>query len=216
MSDFASLLSQFAVKAKATDSTSNSNINSKSNTNKRPAATAVSILDKGQHEQKRTKLQVKTNVYIPDRHDLSIEISFLGIGAQKAGTSWLHTMLSRHPHICLPSDGNNVPKKEVHFWDWKSNRRKGLKWYSQQFQSTTSDDTTNHHTDNHNHNVIRIMGELTPCYAVLGPQEIAEVKELFPKVKLLFLARDLVERAYVSNYQVRYLLYAATVATYGS
>lgn len=38
---------------------------------------------------------------------------FLGIGAQKAGSSWLHVMLSTHPDIWLP------PAKEIHYFDHK-------------------------------------------------------------------------------------------------
>jgi hypothetical protein len=37
--------------------------------------------------------------------------TFLGIGAQKAGTTWLHRMLSLHPDIGMPE------QKELHFWD---------------------------------------------------------------------------------------------------
>jgi hypothetical protein len=37
--------------------------------------------------------------------------SFLGIGAQKAGTTWLHYQLGKHPQIWLP------PQKEIHFFD---------------------------------------------------------------------------------------------------
>jgi hypothetical protein len=36
---------------------------------------------------------------------------FLGIGAQKAGSTWLHKQLERHPEVALP------PRKEVHFFD---------------------------------------------------------------------------------------------------
>lgn len=36
---------------------------------------------------------------------------FLGIGAQKAGTSWLHECLKRHEEIWLP------PEKELHYFD---------------------------------------------------------------------------------------------------
>ncbi len=39
--------------------------------------------------------------------------NFLCIGAQKAGSSWLHVMLSRHPEIWLP------PAKEIHYFDHK-------------------------------------------------------------------------------------------------
>jgi hypothetical protein len=38
---------------------------------------------------------------------------FLGIGAQKAGTTWLHKMLSMHDEIWLP------PLKELHYFDRK-------------------------------------------------------------------------------------------------
>ena len=37
----------------------------------------------------------------------------LVIGAQKAGTSWLHETLSQHPKIWVP------PFKELHFFDHK-------------------------------------------------------------------------------------------------
>ncbi len=36
---------------------------------------------------------------------------FLGIGAQKAGTSWVHECLKKHPEIWLP------PEKELHYFD---------------------------------------------------------------------------------------------------
>lgn len=37
---------------------------------------------------------------------------FIGIGAQKAGTTWLYDMLAQNPSIWLP------PLKEVHFFDY--------------------------------------------------------------------------------------------------
>jgi hypothetical protein len=36
---------------------------------------------------------------------------FIGIGAQRAGTTWLHHHLSRHPDVWIP------PVKEVHYFD---------------------------------------------------------------------------------------------------
>ncbi len=38
-------------------------------------------------------------------------LDFLGIGAQKAGTTWLWAMLRRHPQVWLP------PRKELHYFD---------------------------------------------------------------------------------------------------
>ena len=37
---------------------------------------------------------------------------FIGIGAQKAGTTWLHRNLQAHPQIYMP-------RKEVHYFDRK-------------------------------------------------------------------------------------------------
>ena len=39
--------------------------------------------------------------------------NFLGIGAQKSGTTWLHANLSQHPQIWMP------PVKEIHYLDGK-------------------------------------------------------------------------------------------------
>ena len=108
-----------------------------------------------------------------DFDDLKIDISFLCIGAQKAGTTWLHNMLRLHPRLALPS------QKELHFFDW--HRKRGLNWYSNQFPKCGDD---------------YLLGEITPCYAVLAEEKIAEIKYLFPKSKIIFLARDLVERTW--------------------
>ena len=48
-------------------------------------------------------------------------LHFLGIGAQKAGTTWLFEKLREHPSLSFPGG------KEVHFWDTHSDR--GLNWY---------------------------------------------------------------------------------------
>lgn len=106
-----------------------------------------------------------------DARELKIKISFLCIGAQKAGTTWLHEMLRKIPGLGLPS------QKELHFWDW--HRRKGLGWYSRQFPPSAN-----------------AYGEITPCYMALPDRDIREIQKLFPKVRILFLARDLVDRAW--------------------
>jgi hypothetical protein len=38
--------------------------------------------------------------------------SLLGVGAQRAATTWLHHSLRRHPDLWLP------PAKELHHFDW--------------------------------------------------------------------------------------------------
>ena len=37
--------------------------------------------------------------------------TFICIGAQKAGTTWLYENLSRHPDVVMP------PMKEIHYFD---------------------------------------------------------------------------------------------------
>lgn len=109
-----------------------------------------------------------------DTHLLSVKIDFLCIGAQKAGTTWLHEMLRKIPGLGLPQN-----TKEVHFWDW--HRRKGLGWYSRQFP--------------HSHKNL-LLGEVTPCYMALKDRDVQEIYQLFPDSRIIFIARDLVDRAW--------------------
>ena len=77
-------------------------------------------------------------------------LDFLGIGAQKAGTSWLFRWLGAHPRISFPAG------KEVHFWDKKRDR--GIDWYRGLFDADDG----------------KLHGEITPAYACLSPESIAE------------------------------------------
>lgn len=207
MSDFANLLGKLQATAQkantAEASTRSSSISTSASSKKRKLGDVKGDLfnhhsnlnskrrEKEEEEDKHTETAVKTKTKTEvikinrprDFSDLTIHISFLCIGAQKAGTTWLHEMLSRHPGLCLPK------QKEVHFWDW--NRRKGLRWYSNQFQFRPTSNSSIHRKREEIH-----YGEITPCYAVLPEYDIAEIKYLFPNVKIIFLARDLVERAW--------------------
>ncbi len=107
----------------------------------------------------------------PHRHITN----FMGIGAQKAGTSWLHKMLSMHPSISMAA-----PDKETHFFDW--HRSKGLDYYSSLFPPTANPTT--------------LKGEVTPDYVVLPPATISSIRKLYPGLKLIFLARDIIDRSW--------------------
>ena len=99
-------------------------------------------------------------------------LGFLGIGAQKCGTTWLYELLSLHPQVRFPAG------KEVHFWDLQ--RGRGLEWYRGLFASETA----------------AAVGEITPAYAILAPPIIAEVAREFPALRLIYLMRDPAERAW--------------------
>lgn len=98
--------------------------------------------------------------------------SFVGIGAQKAGTSWLHAVLQMHPDIAFPGG------KEVHFWDKR--RELGVDWYVQLFAGSTKPFT----------------GDITPAYAILAPEVIAEAAALNRALRAIFIMRNPVERAW--------------------
>ncbi|MBU6275957.1 MAG: sulfotransferase [Planctomycetes bacterium] len=101
-------------------------------------------------------------------------LHFLGIGAQKSGTSWLYEVLRQHPEVRFPG------VKEVHFWDQQ--RHLGLDWYRGLF---AGDDP-------------RRAGEITPAYAILPAAVIAEVHAAFPDVRLIYLIRNPIQRAWSS------------------
>ena len=156
-----------------------------------------------------------------NKEEASFELSFLIIGAQKAGTTWLHTLLRKCSHLALPHS-----TKEVHFWDW--HYRNGFDWYVQQFvhprihyrqqhsskrlmgSNTTmmtsktkleggdkkNDNNINNDVIDVSNDELLMYGEVTPCYIVLPIATIAEIHKCFPNVKLIFIARNLVDRAW--------------------
>ena len=98
---------------------------------------------------------------------------FLCIGAQKAGTTWLYENLRANPQIYFP------PMKEVHFWDLFEER--GLDWYRSLFDNAASG---------------QIRGEITPAYAILPKEKIAEIYALNPKLRVIYIVRNPIDRAW--------------------
>ena len=97
---------------------------------------------------------------------------FLGIGAQKAGTTWLWENLRRHPEIFVPE------KKELHYFDNKFERP--LREYARRFEDARG----------------RVKGEITPAYGVLPRERIRFIRAIMPRVRLILLIRNPVERAW--------------------
>src|SRR5271155_4863005 len=97
----------------------------------------------------------------------------MGIGAQKAGTTWLYETLKRHPEIGFPAG------KEVHFWNARGVQT--IESYISQF----ADDSV-------------YNGEITPAYAIVPPPVIREVYEVIPHVRLMYFIRNPKTRAWSS------------------
>ena len=102
-------------------------------------------------------------------------LKFLGIGAQKCGTTWLHRTLSRHPDVGFPGG------KEVHFWDTHLGTR-GLAWYAGLFKHER-----------------KLEGDITPAYGFLPVEIIQQIRRWAPPdLRLIYMIRDPRERAWSS------------------
>ncbi len=104
---------------------------------------------------------------------------FIIAGAQKAGTTSLFAYLSEHPQ-CAAS-----LTKEVHYFDQSYNR--GEAWYRTHFPVSEFDTPP------------RACFESSPYY-MFDPRVPQRVHDLLPSVRLIFLLRNPVSRAY-SHYQ---------------
>lgn len=109
---------------------------------------------------------------------------FLGIGATRAGTSWVAAHLSSHPQI-------RMGRKEIHFFDRKlgapgasgsaRDRFNQIRYLARFVRAGGGG---------------RIRGEITPAYAILEPDVIRRVAEWMPDARLIFMMRDPIERAW--------------------
>jgi hypothetical protein len=100
-------------------------------------------------------------------------VSFIGIGAQKAGTSWLHRHLSAHPEVC--STGG-LFDKEIDFFTWRYSR--GYVWYESHFDVCEE----------------CVAGEFSTGYFA-STDAAVRISEYNPMARLLVLLRDPIERA---------------------
>ena len=168
-----------------------------------------------------------------ERSHKKIGPTFLGIGAQKSASSWLHNVLEQSSEVFMP------PVKELHYFDradpellvtnlksrelekvrnqssvgihtYKKSRsrylrnakrilrhaangdlssiafyykfmfqKRNIEWYGSLFQSRCT-----------------VRGEITPRYAVLSDQKIEEITTHFPDLKVIYLIRNPVDRAW--------------------
>jgi hypothetical protein len=113
------------------------------------------------------------------------------IGAMKCATTALHEYLDAHPQISMSRTKElnffNGPEKAPHDdagrW-WRTGQwHRGIGWYASQFDPTTP-----------------FRGESSPAYtSPSAPEVAARMAAVVPRVRLVYLVRDPVERA-VSQY----------------
>jgi hypothetical protein len=126
---------------------------------------------------------------------------FLCVGAQKGGTSWLYRQLDAHADFWMP------PFKELHYLD-RLNRMKRFDaprcrdHCDTSFLENMKDLSERSYLDLDSygrlfqHKGSRVSGDISPAYSTLNDEIIERVASHFPNLKVVFLARDPVERAW--------------------
>jgi hypothetical protein len=102
--------------------------------------------------------------------------NFIGIGAQRAGSTWLNQCLREHPEIYLP-------RKEIRFFNY--NYSKGLEHYCDNFIGLEDQ---------------KVWGEITPDY-YRDKDALERIAKDLKNVKILFVLRNPIERS-LSQYQL--------------
>ncbi len=149
-------------------------------------------------------------------------LHFIGIGAQKAGTTWLFERLNELP------DFDFTPIKELHYFDRDSkypspnylqevslyNRLKNREWRESTYKTLHNLFKNrnwghfkwywNYYYSNYNKrwynslfkSLSGISGEITPAYSMLDEESIREMKDFAPKAKIIFIIRNPIDRAW--------------------
>ncbi len=147
---------------------------------------------------------------------------FLIIGAQKAGTTWLHRNLRAHPGIWMPKE------KELHYFDekarvepsilsrlrgddpadkrWRRQAKRQLRahrktkfsledlaWDFKYFFQKPGDEWYASLFDGGRG---KVTGEATPDYSILRPALIARAHRVMPNAKIILMVRNPIERAW--------------------
>jgi len=109
--------------------------------------------------------------------------TFLGIGAPKAGTTWVHRLLESHPDVAVPAH-----RKEVHYFDLHFDD--GPTWYERFFPTPAPGAPAP-----------KAVGEFTPHY-LYDPAVPARVASVPTIDRFLVTLRNPVDRAF-SHYRFR-------------
>jgi hypothetical protein len=108
--------------------------------------------------------------------------TFLCIGAQKCGTTWLARAVRQHPEV---GPGR---RKELHFFNHRDAYERGLDWYESQFRPGPRTRATGEFTPNY----WWTKGTATSFHYLGCADRIADA---YPGIQLIVCLRDPVERA---------------------
>ena len=131
----------------------------------------------------------KTNV------DLSYFPDFMIVGPHRTGTTWIYKNLRRHPQIFMSRP------KEIFYFNLLNEPchplycSNDLRWYLKFFHDTPKSylDSLIAYRELYNP---KVRGEATASYAVMGKDLINEIVILNPKIKVILMIRNPLERAW--------------------
>jgi hypothetical protein len=126
---------------------------------------------------------------------------FLCVGAQKGGTSWLYRQLEAHPDFWMP------PVKELHYLNSLTRTRRSHPPRCRDQRDASFLDSMKNlsalsYIDLENYGRLfeqkgsLVSGDISPAYSTVSDEIIQRVVNSFPNLKVIFLARDPVERAW--------------------
>ena len=136
--------------------------------------------------------------------------NFLCVGIHKGGTTWLYQQLDAHPDFWMP------PLKELHYFDQlgrvqrsaapRCRDERDLRF----LENITSLSAKPYMDLEHYARLFEpkgslLSGDISPNYSTLSDEVIRRVVRYFPNLKVIFLARDPVERVWSHlSMEVRY------------
>lgn len=117
-------------------------------------------------------VSLQQSLHAADRRS-TLRPDFLIISPPKTGSTWLASNLRHHPQLFIPDI------KEIKYFsslmEWFD-----LDWYLEHFRPGAG----------------RLKGEASPSYAILPLERIRLIRQLMPDVKLIFLMREPIARAW--------------------
>src|SRR4029453_15438699 len=126
---------------------------------------------------------------------------FLCIGVHKGGTTWLYQQFDSHPAFWMP------PLKELHYFDQLSRVQRSSsprcrderdRRFLEDINSLSANPylAFEHYARLFEPKGPLLSGDISPNYSALSNDVIRRVVRYFPKLKVIFLARDPVERVW--------------------
>ncbi|HEU5247924.1 MAG TPA: sulfotransferase [Candidatus Udaeobacter sp.] len=134
-------------------------------------------------------------------HTRGLGPDFLCIGAHKAGSTWLYQQLDSHPDFWMP------PVKELHYFDQLSRVQRAAHprcrderdlRFLEMLKSLSAEPgiDLNNYARLFEPKASLLSGDISPNYSTLSNEVIRQVIGYFPRLKVIFLARDPVERVW--------------------